>query len=320
MSALIRDAAFPPMRASPFRHGSLAAQPFPEAAQREKHGARRERNRAPSSFFMTLGAEYNHPEVGHAAVKVLEAAGYRVRLAEGRACCGRPLITGGQADRARSWVDQNLALLAPLAAQGTPILGLEPSCILTLRDEYLELASNPEQARIVAANAFTFDEFIARASADGALPSGGESPGPFSAIWRERPGTAFLHGHCHQKALIGNDASIDALRAAGYAVELIDSGCCGMAGDFGYGVEHYEVSRTIGEDRLFPAVKSLPEGGAARRQRYQLPGPDQAVHRAVAPAHSPSAGRSFGTDLAPGWQPAAFGCPPDRPPPAAPRS
>ena len=215
-------------------------------------------------LFHDTWAEYNHPEIGQAAIQVLEAAGYNVRLAQGRACCGRPLITGGQAGKVRGWVDHNVALLAPYARQGLPIVGLEPSCILTLRDEYLELATDRESALVLADHALTFDEFIARA----ATPSDeivdrsedGESlrPSPFPAIWRSEPGTVYLHGHCHQKALIGNDASMAALQAAGYTVHLIDSGCCGMAGDFGYTANHYEVSRAIGEERLFPAVRDMP--------------------------------------------------------------
>ncbi len=215
-------------------------------------------------LFHDTWAEYNHPEIGQAAVQVLEAAGYQVKLAAGRACCGRPLITGGQADKVRGWVDQNVALLAPFARRGLPIVGLEPSCILTLRDEYLELASDREAAQILSENALTFDEFIARETTrleEGMNETGEEeksSTSPFADIWRSEPGTAYLHGHCHQKALIGNEASLAALSTAGYTVQLIESGCCGMAGDFGYGKGHYEVSRAIGEDRLFPAAREIP--------------------------------------------------------------
>lgn len=215
-------------------------------------------------LFHDTWAEYNHPEIGQAAVQVLEAAGYQVKLAAGRACCGRPLITGGQADKVRGWVDQNVALLAPFARRGLPIVGLEPSCILTLRDEYLELASDREAAQLLSENALTFDEFIARKNAalKEKVSEGEEGEESFSAsfadIWRSEPGTAYLHGHCHQKALIGNEASLAVLSTAGYNVQLIDSGCCGMAGDFGYGKGHYEVSRAIGEDRLFPAAREIP--------------------------------------------------------------
>ena len=257
VKALLARIGIDPRRNLP----AYARQPFSawfasRAATGEQRGSAAEGARTVVLFHDTW-AEYNHPEVGQAAVQVLEAAGFGVKLAKGRACCGRPLITGGQADKVRAWVDQNVALLAPYARQGVPIVGLEPSCILTLRDEYLDLATNRDEAQILAENAYTFDEFIA---GETTAPGRGEgsSHDSFPAIWRSEPGTVYLHGHCHQKALIGNEASLTALGAAGYSVQLIDSGCCGMAGDFGYGQDHYEVSRAIGEDRLFPAVRAVP--------------------------------------------------------------
>ncbi|MCC6169512.1 MAG: FAD-binding protein [Caldilineaceae bacterium] len=205
----------------------------------------RETPNGPVVIFHDTWVNYNETGIGEAMVRVLEAAGYAVYLAEGRKCCGRPLITGGQADKARPWVDHNVALLAGIAAQGIPIVGVEPSCILTLRDEYLGLASDAQRARLVASQAFTFEEFVAREVA----------AGRFNAPWKAQPGKALLHGHCHQKAMVGNESTVAALRAAGYAVEVIPSGCCGMAGDFGYEIDHYAVSRAVGEDRLFPAVR-----------------------------------------------------------------
>jgi len=197
-------------------------------------------------LFHDTWTNFNEVEIGKAAVRVLEAAGYTVHLADGRKCCGRPLITGGQADKAKPWVDHNVALLAPFAAQGIPIVGIEPSCILTLRDEYLNLASDQKRVRLLAQNAFTFEEFVGREI----------TANRFTPPWRAQPGKALLHGHCHHKALVGNETSIAALKAAGYQVEVIASGCCGMAGDFGYEFDHYEVSHTIGEDRLLPAVRA----------------------------------------------------------------
>lgn len=199
-------------------------------------------------LFHDTWTNYYEPEIGMAAVLVLEALNLRVRLAEGRACCGRPLITGGQADKARAWVDHNVALLAPFAAQGTPIVGIEPSCILTLRDEYPALASDRARARLVAGAARTLEEVVMEYAP-------GDAPGVFSAA----PENALLHGHCHTRAIVGNEPSVAALRLAGYSVEVIADGCCGMAGDFGYEKEHYALSRTIGEDRMLPAVRAARE-------------------------------------------------------------
>ncbi len=200
----------------------------------------------PVLFFADTWTNYNDTSVGRDMVKLLTAAGYQILVDNRRECCGRPLITGGQADKARRNVDHNVALLAPYAAQGIPILGAEPSCILTIRDEYLTLASDKDRAKLVAENAFTVEEFVVREI----------GAGRFAPKWKANPGKALLHGHCHHKALVGNESSVAALKAAGYSVEVIPSGCCGMAGDFGYERDHYDVSRAIGEDRLLPAVRA----------------------------------------------------------------
>jgi FAD/FMN-containing dehydrogenase/Fe-S oxidoreductase len=200
----------------------------------------------PVLLFHDTWVNFNETEVGVALVMVLEAAGYQVLLAHDRKCCGRPLITGGQADKARPWINHNVALLAPYAQRGIPIVGIEPSCILTLRDEYLALAADRKRAELVAQQAFTVEEFVVRAQAAGRFAPP-VTPGPRKAL---------LHGHCHHKALVGNESTVAALRAVGYQVEVIPSGCCGMAGDFGYEIDHYEISRKIGEDRLFPAVRA----------------------------------------------------------------
>ncbi len=200
----------------------------------------------PVMLFHDTWVNFNETEVGVALVKVLEAAGYQVLLAHGRKCCGRPLITGGQADKARPWINHNVALLAPFAQRGIPIVGVEPSCILTLRDEYLTLAADRKRAELVARHALTVEEFVVQSL----------EAGRFAPPVTQQPRKALLHGHCHHKALVGNESTVAALRAVGYQVEVIPSGCCGMAGDFGYEADHYEVSRKIGEDRLFPAVRA----------------------------------------------------------------
>lgn len=200
----------------------------------------------PVLLFHDTWVNFNETAIGRAMVEVLEAAGYEVHLADGRKCCGRPLITGGQADQAKPWVDHNVTLLAPYAQAGIPIVGVEPSCILTIRDEYLGLASDRKRAELVARHTLTFDEFVAQAA----------EAGRFNPPLRDEGRKALLHGHCHHKALVGNESTVAALRAVGYTVETIASGCCGMAGDFGYERDHYEVSQRIGEDRLFPAVRA----------------------------------------------------------------
>ncbi len=228
-------------------------------------------------LFHDTWTESNEPEMGLATVRLLRAAGYRVLLAEGRACCGRPLITGGQADKAIPWVNHNVALLAPWAAQGLPIVGIEPSCILTLRDEAPALAADKRRAALVAGAAFTLEEFVVRETARGR----------FAPRWKTAPGRVLLHGHCHTRALVGNEPALQALRLAGYAVELIAAGCCGMAGDFGYEANHYAISRTIAEDRLLPALRAAPgalivaSGTSCRRQISDLAG-REALHLAQA--------------------------------------
>jgi Fe-S oxidoreductase len=189
----------------------------------------------------------NEPEVGIAAVRVLEAMGLSVRRV-GLSCCGRPLISKGLLPEAKRLAKQNLPRLAALARDGVPVVGCEPSCLLTLRDEYPALLPGHE-ADAVAANAFLFEEFLARRAAAGEpLPA-----------FRETARRVALHLHCHQRALSGPAAALAALRLApGHRVEELPATCCGMAGSFGYEAEHYDLSLAVGEDRLFPALRALP--------------------------------------------------------------
>jgi Fe-S oxidoreductase len=195
-------------------------------------------------LFHDTFMNYNYPEIGKAAVTVLERAGYEVMLVAKR-CCGRPMISKGMLEEARAHAIYNVNLLAPYAEQGIPIIGCEPSCILTLRDEYPDLVSD-KRVETVAAHSFMIEEFLAT------LHGRGELHLAFKDIRRN----LLLHGHCHQKALIGTGPSLAVLRLPpGFAVEEVDSGCCGMAGSFGFEQEHYDLSRAIGSRRLFPAVQ-----------------------------------------------------------------
>jgi Fe-S oxidoreductase len=187
---------------------------------------------------------YNAPHIGQAAVKLLEAGGYRVVLVD-RKCCGRPLISKGMLEEAREHSRWNVAQLAPYARRGVPIVGLEPSCLLTLRDETVDLVRT-DDARAVAKQSFLFEEFLMREKAKGlTLPFAGNG------------GKALLHGHCHQKAMVGTAPTVAVLKWAGYEVSEVDSGCCGMAGSFGFEKEHYDISVALGNRRLVPAVKAV---------------------------------------------------------------
>lgn len=200
-------------------------------------------------YFHDTFATYNFPEIGLAAVKLIEAAGFEAILEERRACCGRPALSKGLVETARKSARRNVALLADYARQGIPIIGTEPSCILTLRDEYIDLLPDDEDARLLAENSFMLDEWLAKLQANNDL----------GIAWKDSTGPEVMfHGHCHQKALIGTGASLDVLTASGCRPTESGAGCCGMAGSFGYEEEHYEISRKIGEERLFPKVRETP--------------------------------------------------------------
>ena len=152
-------------------------------------------------------------------------------------------------------------------ARGVPIVGLEPSCLLTLRDEYVELLRT-DDARRVARSSFLLEEFLLRERARG-----------LELSFRTTARRALLHGHCHQKALVGTAPTVAALTLGRFQVTEVDSGCCGMAGSFGFEKEHYDISVTLGNRRLAPAVKAVPAetevvapGISCRQQIHHLTG------------------------------------------------
>jgi Fe-S oxidoreductase len=199
-------------------------------------------------LFNDTFMNYNYPQVGKAAVELLEAAGLRVVLANG-GCCGRPMISKGMLDEASAHARANVDLLYTYAQQGIPIIGCEPSCLLTFRDEYPELVKN-DKAQKVAENSYMIDEFLTM------LAEKGELRLEFKDVGKK----ILFHGHCHQKSLVGTASSLAALRLPpGNEVELINAGCCGMAGSFGFEKEHYQLSMDIGAQALFPAVDAKGE-------------------------------------------------------------
>jgi FAD/FMN-containing dehydrogenase/Fe-S oxidoreductase len=188
---------------------------------------------------------FTEPAVARAAIELLEAAGWTVRV-ETRACCGRASLSKGLADQAAR---QARHLASRMAGRG-PIVGVEPSCLLTLRDDYPALLPGDRRAQAVAAASTLPEELLLQAVADGRL-----ALGPIAGK------RILFHGHCHQKAVTGTAAIVALLRAIpGAEVIEVDAGCCGMAGSFGFEAEHYDLSLRIGELRLFPAVRAEPAG------------------------------------------------------------
>jgi FAD/FMN-containing dehydrogenase/Fe-S oxidoreductase len=215
--------------------------------------ARPPRETAPNGeivLFVDTFNRYFEAGVARAAERVLEAAGYRVievRARDGRRplCCGRTYLNAGMLDDARREARRTIDALVPYARRGVPIVGLEPSCLFTLRDEFLALVPSGD-ARTVASQALLFEEFVARE-----LDAGRWAP-PLRAQERE----AVLHGHCHQKAFGAMPAVLRALSAVpGLRVTPIESSCCGLAGTFGYERDHYDVSMRMAERSLLPAVR-----------------------------------------------------------------
>jgi FAD/FMN-containing dehydrogenase/Fe-S oxidoreductase len=214
------------------------------------------------------------PEIAIAATELLERAGLRVVLPARDLCCGRPLMEAGMLDAARVRLSDFLATLGPAAARGTPIVGLEPSCLLTLRDELPSMFPRSSAARDLAGHAMLLDEFLAAQAPHLTLP--------------ELNGRAIVHGHCHQKALAGMSAETALLgRVTGLTIEVPDTGCCGMAGAFGYGAARFDLSRAIGERVLLPAIRnSTPEtiivadGFACRAQIRQFCSDRRPLHLA----------------------------------------
>ncbi|MEP6825711.1 MAG: heterodisulfide reductase-related iron-sulfur binding cluster, partial [Ramlibacter sp.] len=220
-----------------------------------------------------------------AALSVLQAAGYTVHVATklqndgGHLCCGRTLLASGLVDEARAKAREVVDALQPFAEKDIPIVGLEPSCLLTLRDELLTLGLGAP-AQSIASHAFLLEEFLARELADGRLEA-------LRAKLRPVQRKVLLHGHCHQKAFGAVAPILEVLRLIpGAEPALIESSCCGMAGSFGYEASHYEVSMQMAELSLLPAVRAQPDAivvadGTSCRHQIRDGAQREAVHVAV---------------------------------------
>jgi len=229
-----------------------ASRKLPEWASRPYHGASSGAGRVVVLLVDTFN-RYFEPENARAAERVLTRAGYRVVSPDptsGRPlCCGRTFLAAGLVDEARHEAKRMLDALAPHLAAGTPIVGIEPSCLLTLRDEFPAIVPGTA-TKALAERAQLFEEFVDSERATGRFEL---SLGPMEGR------TALLHGHCHQKAFGAVGAAVKALQLIpGLTVETVDSTCCGMAGSFGYEAEHYEMSMKIGELGVLPKMRAAP--------------------------------------------------------------
>jgi FAD/FMN-containing dehydrogenase/Fe-S oxidoreductase len=246
-------------------------------------------------FLSDAFTDYFNPEVGLSATRVLNAAGYRVHLLP-ISGAGRTLISKGFLKAAREHARRLVDLIEQIDPEGIlPVIGVEPSEILTLRDEYLDLfTGEPIQDRIelLASRSYSIEEYLIR-------PGNDEQPRIFRVVnhpdIRNSECSVLLHGHCYQKAQppasdgypSGIAATVAVLQAAGYQVDLIESGCCGMAGAFGYEAEHYELSMKVGELELFPAIRGsnqetiIAAAGVSCREQIQDGTQRAAVHPVI---------------------------------------
>ncbi|WP_029895540.1 FAD-binding and (Fe-S)-binding domain-containing protein [Nocardia brasiliensis] len=238
--------------------GITAARPLP-VFQRANliRGFRKHRRAAPAvpaplgtvHWLADSFTTYTEPHIGMAAIELLELAGWRVELASG-GCCGRSSMSKGLLDDARKKAAGLIDSLNTHTESGSPIVGCEPSCLFMLRDEHAALVPDVDAVRAVAARVKQVEELLVEAIDAGRLSLS-------DALAGRR---IVFHGHCHQKAEVGTAATMALLRRIpGVQVEEINSGCCGMAGSFGFESEHYDTSMAVGGDRLFPALAAEPD-------------------------------------------------------------
>ena len=229
------------------------------------------------ALFVDTFSNFYEPQHLTAAARLIERLGARP-IAVDRVCCGRPLISKGFLDQATHQAAATTQMLAPLVEQGLPILFCEPSCYSAVRDDHPHLLQGAAQAQSkkVAAACLTFEEWAATRVAD-----------PSVALNLE-PGTQkiLFHSHCHQKALTNTEAPLRLLsQIPGSEVVPLDSGCCGLAGSFGYEIGHYEISQTVGERKLLPAVRELGPDGIIVTSGFSCR--QQIAHFTGVQAHSP---------------------------------
>ncbi|CAB3778164.1 hypothetical protein LMG28688_00531 [Paraburkholderia caffeinitolerans] len=215
------------------------------ASSAEKHAERGAlRNVARQKVILWVDTFNDHfsPQVASAAMEVLERIGYEVVLPRKRLCCGRPLYDYGLLDEARALLSDIVEALADDIRSGVPVVGLEPGCLSVFKDELLKQLPGNDIARRLSQQSFLFSDFVSQAQFE----------------WPALDADVLVHGHCHQKSLFGMKGETALLNKLGVRWTLLDTGCCGMAGSFGFNAAHYELSMKIGEDKLLPLVRQAP--------------------------------------------------------------
>tara|TARA_R110002073_G_scaffold4213_4_gene28061 strand:- start:21548 stop:24490 length:2943 start_codon:yes stop_codon:yes gene_type:complete len=199
-------------------------------------------------LFVDEFTNYYDVQIGIDTIELLSALGYQVHIVNHEES-GRSQLSKGFLDEAKVIANKNIEVFKSLVSSDTPLIGIEPSAILSFRDEYLRLAIDKKAASDIAAHTYTIEEFIKMEASNGAIRA--ES-------FTEQPKTVKIHGHCHQKALSSTEPTFFMLNLPkNYTVSILNTGCCGMAGSFGYEKEHYELSMQVGEDTLFPKIRNL---------------------------------------------------------------
>ena len=228
------DRSFPP----------YARQTFTRWYAQNQNG-KHHRSASQAVFFYDTYLEYNYPHIGQALVRIFEKGGLDLIILEGQVDSGRPAYSKGVLEKAQNLARKNLALLAPYAEKGIPIIGCEPSDVVMLKKEYLDLAPGASASK-VAAQAMLAEDFLVQEI------KAGKAQFDFDHLPRQ----ILYHGHCQQKAHFGTESTLDLLKSIpGSSVEQIDAGCCGMAGAFGYEKEHYPLSLEIAELGLAPRIR-----------------------------------------------------------------
>jgi FAD/FMN-containing dehydrogenase/Fe-S oxidoreductase len=261
--------------------GITPARPLPKFARRNLVEWFRRRpvhsgTQGTVTFLADSFTTFTEPRIGMAAIELLERAGWRVRLHDG-GCCGRAGLSSGLVDNAKTLADKLVRSLAAATESGETIVGCEPSCLMTLRDEYRALLPGNPLVEDIAGRVRQVEELLVEAIDDGRLTLRADAwPAGRKVLY---------HGHCHQKAEVGTAATVALLqRIPGVDVTEIDAGCCGMAGSFGFESEHYDVSMQVGADRLFPAVQAASDDtvvaatGVSCRQQIAHGGGCRASH------------------------------------------